>query len=144
MATQVETVPSLVTLGHVGEGAFVLRFLVEYSEEIFALLDEAKVSHNTALELSADQPLWLEVVEELALPGALPAGLTAIASVIKTIVKRHAGKRFILKQGELEIQADGYSEKTVERFFQRRVRDQAELDTETRRVLGLRLEGSVE
>jgi len=144
MTTQMETVPLLVTLGHVGGSGFVLRFPVEYSDEVLALLDENNIGHNTAMELSADQPLWLEVVEVLAVPGTVTASLGALGSVIKTLVKRHDGKRFVLKRDEFEVEASGYSEEAVERFLEQRVRDQAKLDAETRRVLGIPDEDAAE
>lgn len=137
MTSDSEAVPLLVTLGHAGDNSFILRFPVEYSDEILALLDEHNVEHGTALELSADQPLWLEVVQFVVTPGAVVGGMAAIASVIRTVVTRHSGKKFVLKSGEFEVEASGYSEIAVERFLEKRAREQAELDARTRRVLGL-------
>ena len=131
--TSLDTVPFLVTPGHTGDDSLILRFPVEFHEEVLVLLDEQHIQHGTALELSADQPLWLEVVHVLSIPG----GLAALAAVIRTMVRRHDGKRFVLKRGEFEIEASGYSEKAVQRFLEAQKKEQAELDANTRRVLGL-------
>lgn len=137
MTAETEPVPLLVTLGHVGGGSLNLRFPLEYREEILALLDENEIDHSTAVELSAGPNLWIEIVQVLAGPGVTAAAMGSLASVIKTIVRRHDGKKFVLKQGEFEVEATGYSEKAVEEFLKQRVRDQAEQDAETRRVLGI-------
>lgn len=136
MAVASESVPLLVTLGHAGDNSLNLRFPPQYADEILPLLDENGVDHNSAIELSADSNLWIEVVHVLAVPG----GLTALAAVLRTIVHRHDGKRFVLKRGDYEVDARGYSEKETEQFLETLQADQARLDSETRRVLGLTAE----
>lgn len=136
MTTANKTIPLLITLGHAGDNSFNLRFPPEYGEEILSLLDDNGIEHNTALEMSAGPEEWIEVVNVLGVAG----GLAGLAAVIKTFVHRHDGKRFVFKRGGAEIEASGYSAKKTERLLLKMQAEQAELDAETRRVLGKALE----
>jgi hypothetical protein len=131
MPTDEETVPLLVTLGHTGDRSFNLRFPSDYAPEIIALLDEHEIAHDTILEFSAGQELWIEAVRVLSVPG----GLAALASIIKTVVHRHDGKRFILKRGGEEFEATGFSEEKVRGFLEKAAADQVARDAEWGRVL---------
>lgn len=119
-----EVVPLLITPGF--DGGFNLRFPEEYVDEIKALLDEHGLSHSTAAEFSSGVDLAIEAVKVLGVPGAL-AGL---AAVIRTVVHRHDGKKFVLKRGDQEIQAAVYSDKQVKDLIDEAARTQAELDSE--------------
>ena len=51
--------------------------------------------------------------------------------MIRTVVHRHDGKKFVLKRGDQEIQAAGYSDKQVKDLIDEAARrTQAELDSE--------------
>jgi len=134
MTSHPDAIPILITPGHIGDNGFILRFPPEYSDEILALLDEQGIDHNTALEMSADQILWLEIVEDVITKSG---GVAALAYVIKTIVNRHSAKRFVLKKGDFEVEASGYSDRKVHEFLQAAVEEQARIDAKTREVLGL-------
>ena len=58
------------------------------------------------------------------------AHLPDLAAVIRTVVHRHDGKKFVLKRGDQEIQAAGYSDKQVKDLIDEAARTQAELDSE--------------
>lgn len=121
-STDPDVIPLLIDQGFDGE--LKLRFPEDYSEELKALLDEHGLSHSTAAEFSSGVDLAIEVVNVLEVPGAL----AALAAVIRTIVHRHDGKKFVLKRGDVEIQASGYSEKHVKKLLDEAARRQAELD----------------
>lgn len=137
MTTTAGKVPLLVTLGHAGDNSFILRFPPEYAPEILSLLDEFDVGHSTALEHSIGPAEWLEVVQVLAVSSG---GLVGLAQVIRAFVHRHDRKRIVLKRGEFEIDAAGYSERDVERFLQHQQAQQTKADAEYRRMLGKTLE----
>ncbi|TFD12868.1 hypothetical protein E3T35_06155 [Cryobacterium sp. TMT1-2-2] len=138
MTADAETIPLRVTLGHTGDDSLNLRFPPEYGEELLSLLDENGIGHNTALEMSAGPAEWIEVVDVLGAAGV--TGLAALAVVISKFGHRHDGKRFGLKIDGVEINADGYSVKEIEQLLKKLPPKQAELDAETRRVLGRTLE----
>ncbi|MDQ0729091.1 hypothetical protein [Microbacterium sp. W4I20] len=121
-STDPEVVPLLITPGF--DGGFNLRFPEEYADEIKALLDDQGLSHSTAADFSDGVDLAIEAVKVLGVPGAL-AGL---AAVIRIVVHRHDGKKFVLKRGDEEIQATGYSDKQVKDLIDEAARKQAELD----------------
>ncbi len=130
MPSDNEAVPLLVTLGHTGDGSWNLRFPSEYAPEISALLDEHDIGHGTVLEFAAGTELWIEAVSVLSVSG----GLAALASIIKTIVRRHDGKRFMLKRDGEELEAVGFSERKVFEFLEEMAAKQATRDAEWRRV----------
>ena len=74
--------------------------------------------------------MWIEAVSVLSVSG----GLAALASIIKTIVRRHDGKRFMLKRDGEELEAVGFSERKVFEFLEEMAAKQATRDAEWRRV----------
>lgn len=140
MTASAEAIPFLVTLGYPGDNSFNLRFPPEYSEEVLSLLDINGIDHNTALEMSAGPAEWIEVVQVLGVGASSVGGLAGLAAVIKAFVHRHNGKRFVLKRGEAEVEATGYSVKAIEQFLQKMQAEQAEVDSAMRRALGGTLE----
>jgi hypothetical protein len=131
MTTDPEVVPILVTLGHAGDGTLNLRFPPEYEPEIREELDGNGIEHGTLLEFSAGQDLWIEAVKVLSVPG----GLVALGNVIKAVVRRNDGKRFVLKRGDDLIEASGYSDKKVKELLEQVAKQQEEQDARWSRML---------
>jgi len=131
MTTGVETIPILVTHGHYGDGELYLRFPTEFESEILTLLDQNGIEHNTILEFSAGNELWIEAVKVLSVPG----GLVALTSLLKTFVHRHDGKRVVLKRDGYEIEAAGFSETKTKLFLTQVGAEQAELDKKWQQIL---------
>ena len=75
--------------------------------------------------------MWIEAVRVLSVPG----GLAALAAVIKTVLHRHDGKRFILKRDGEEFEAAGFSEMKVNELLEGLAAKQAARDAEWRRAL---------
>jgi hypothetical protein len=99
-------------------------------DEVLELLDEHGLKHGSVLLASADYNLWVETVRVIGGAG----GLAALASVIRTVIRRHDGKRVLIERpdgGKTELQ--GYSEESIERFLQKRVEGQKVRDTEMKR-----------
>lgn len=120
-----------VTLGHPGDDDLDLRMSPEIVDEVLGSLDEHGIVHGGIIEMSAGQELFIEAVRVLGGAG----GLASLASVIKTVVKRHEGKHFLIERGGEKFEANGYSEEAVERILKKRAGEQAARDQEWRRVL---------
>lgn len=131
MTASAETIPFLVTFGFPRDGTLNLRFPPEHQEEILFLLDENGIEHGTILEFSADTQLAIEAVTVLLTAG----GLAALASVYKTFVHRHDGKRVVLKRGEFEVEATGFSSKKTEDFLREIATEQLEVDSRWREMV---------
>lgn len=133
MTQDATVVPLLITLGYPGDDSFNLRFPAEYGSDICGLLDEHGLSHGSVLEFSAGQELWIEAVRALSVPG----GLATLAAVIKAVVHRHDGKRFLLERDgeQLRVEAVGFSVDKVNRFLEEMAVRQATRDAEWQRVL---------
>lgn len=131
MTAAPETIPFLVTFGYPGDGTFNLRFPPEYEEEVLGLLDEHGIEHGTILEFSAETQLAIEAVTVVSSAG----GLAALASVYKTFAHRHDGKRIVLKRGDFEIEAAGFSQKKTEDFLHMMAAEQLDVDSRWRKVV---------
>ncbi|GAA1753733.1 hypothetical protein [Aeromicrobium alkaliterrae] len=127
-----DVVELYVTLGHPGDDTFNLRMSPGIVDEVLASLDEQGIAHGGIIEMSAGPELYIEAVRVLGGAG----GLAALASVIKTVVKRNEGKHFLIERDGEKIEADGYSEDAVERILKNRAEEQAARDQEWKRVLG--------
>jgi hypothetical protein len=127
-----DVVELYVTLGHAGDGDFNLRMSPEIVDEVLALLDEHGVGHGGIIEMSAGHDLYIEAVRVLGGAG----GLAALASVIKTVIGRNNGKRFLIERDGEKFEANGYSEEAIERILKKRAEEQAARDAEWNRVLG--------
>jgi len=133
MADETETSVALfIDPGPVGTDDLVLRFPVEYFDEITELLDEHELSHSTAIELSAGTDLAIETVRALA----TPEGLASLAAVIHAIVRRNSKKRFRLERKGLSVTADGYSKKEVADLLSQVANIKVENDKKIRKQLG--------
>lgn len=130
LADDPDEVPLLVTPGF--DGAFNLRFPEEYRDEILALLDESDLKHSTAGEFSATVDLLIESVSVVG-----PAALGSLAFVIRTLVHRHDKKKFVLKRGDFEVEASGYSDERVREFLEIEAHRQAELEDQRRKAAGI-------
>lgn len=126
-----EVVELYVTLGHAGDDDFNLRMSPEIVDEVLGLLDEHGIVHGGIIEMSAGQELYIEAVRVLGGAG----GLASLASVIKTAMKRNEGKHFLIERDGEKLEADGYSDKAVERILKKRAEEQAARDLEWKRVL---------
>lgn len=133
MTAVAETIPLLVTFGYPGDGTFNLRFPPEHRDEVLSLLDHNGIEHGSIMEFSAGPDLAIEAVKVVGVLGA-GGGLVALASMIKTFVHRHDGKRVVLKDGEIEEVA-GFSAKKTEQFLQKRAVEQVERDAKWREVV---------
>jgi hypothetical protein len=118
-------------------GGFTLRFPPDLKGGILPLLDENELTHGTALEMSAGPADWIEMIEPLAIGLGGMGGLHGVAAVIKAIVHRNDGKKLVVKIGDEEIQAAGYSEKKIIELLQEANTRRDELDAEVDRRLGL-------
>lgn len=126
-----DAVELYVTLGHAGDHDLNLRMSPEIVDQVLGLLDEHGIVHGGIIEMSAGTELYIEAVRVLGGTG----GLALLASVIKTVVKRNEGKHFLIERGGETFEADGYSEKAVERILQKRAEEQAARDQEWKRLL---------
>lgn len=106
-----------------GEGNLMLRLSPELAEDVRALLDENGLEHSPAAEFSDGPQLVLETVQIL---GATAANLTALAAVIRTVVRRHDGRKIVIDGGRLE--ATGYSIHDVELLLEKQAKQQAALE----------------
>lgn len=112
-----DEIPLLLTPGF--DGGFILRFPVEYTDEIKALLDEQGLEHSTAAEFSAGPTLALEAV----LAASAAGGLGTIVAFYKAFVRRHDGKRVVItKEG---IDATGLSPKELQELVEKIADDSA-------------------
>lgn len=127
-----DAVELYVTLGHAGDDEFNLRMSPEIVDEVLSSLDEHGIIHGGIIEMSAGQELYIEAVRVLGGAG----GLASLASVIKTVVKRNEGKHFLIERDGEKFEANGYSEKAVERILKKRAEEQTARDQEWKRVLG--------
>lgn len=121
-----------VTLGHAGDNDFNLRMSPEIVDEVLGVLDDHGIVHGGIIEMSAGQELYIEAVRVLGGAG----GLASLASVIKTVMARNEGKRFLIERDGEKFEANGYSEKAIERILKKRAEEQAMRDQEWKRVLG--------
>jgi hypothetical protein len=128
MTAEIEEILLLVTSGHPGDGTLYLRFSPEHRVELLSLIEDEGIHHGTVMEFSAEADLAIEAVKVLGPAG----GLLALSSIIKTFVQQHNGKRVVLKQGEFEVEAAGFSAKKTEQFLQRAATAQAEVDAKWR------------
>lgn len=127
-----DAVELYVTLGHPGDDDFNLRMSPEIVDEVLSSLDEYGMVHGGILEMAAGQELYIEAVRVLGGAG----GLASLASVIKTVVKRNEGKHFLIERDGEKFEANGYSEKAVERILKKRAEEQEARDQEWKRLLG--------
>lgn len=136
MTADAEPIPLLLTLGFPGDGTFNLRFPPEYRDEIESLLDENGIEHETIMELSAGTDLAIEAVKVVFGAGGVTGGLIALTSFYKTFVHRHDGKRIVLKRGDFELTAAGFSDKKTSEFLQTAVKEQDKRDADWDRASG--------
>jgi hypothetical protein len=141
MTTDEGTLTLRITLGHFNGDSLNLRFDPVYGEELLSILDEYDINHNTAVELSAGPPEWIEVVQVLSPLGA--AGLWKLASVITAFGHRHDKKRLELEIDGTKFDARGYSAKDVEKFLKHLPEKQKDRDAKTREILGDTLDPDV-
>lgn len=132
MCSMTDVLELYVTLGHAGDGDLNLRMSPEIVDEVLRALDEHGIVHGGIIEKSAGQDLYIETVRVLGGAG----GLASLASIIKTVVKRHEDKRFVIERDGEKLEANGYSEQAVERILKKRAAEQAARDQEWKRVLG--------
>ncbi|MFS2281374.1 hypothetical protein V2S04_11200 [Microbacterium sp. OR21] len=121
-----DELPLLLT-GGAEAGTFNLRFPPEYASEIKQLLDEAGLEHSTAMEFSDGWNLAIEAVRVLGLPG----GFLALASVYKTFIKRHDGKKVVIKDG---TSVSGISEKAILKIIEEQAERQRAYDAAVRAI----------
>lgn len=73
----------------------------------------------------------------LGIAAGSAGGLHGLAKVITAFVRRHDGKRFIFTKDGESVDAQGYSQRTVEAMLQKMPQEQADLDAATRRAMGI-------
>ena len=129
MTADPETIPLLLTAGPTGSGSLNLRFPAEYATEIQALLDDNGIEHSMAAEFASGAELAIEAVQVVATAGGVGGVGVALASVYKTFVHRHDGKRVtISRDGDVDI--SGFSQKRTEQIIEKQVEAQAKRDAD--------------
>ena len=136
MTSATEVLRVSATPSYMG-GGFTLRFPPDVNEDILPLLDENGLTHGTALELSAGPADWIEMIQPLAIGLGGLGGLHGLAAVIKAIVHRNDGKKLVVKIGDEEIQAVGFSREKVIELLQEAKARRDELYAEVSQRLGL-------
>lgn len=121
-------IPLFISPGFHGQEELELSFPAQYSAEISELLDDAGIEHGSVLKLSATEDLWFEAVRVLSVPGSLGV----LATMLRTFMQRHRGKKFTMKDGE--IGAEGYSVKEIERILELGKAEQAEVDAKWKAI----------
>ncbi len=126
MTARAATVTFSITPGYPGDGTLNLGFPSEYEDELLSLLDEFDVPHESVLAHSDAADVLIEAFRVLGTGGGVAGTTAAVASIVKTIMQRNAGKRVVLDGVEI----DGFSEKAIERILQNRVAELKDRDTE--------------
>jgi hypothetical protein len=129
--TQAEIIQLYVTPGHAFEGALYLRVTPQYQDELDQLLDENGLNHSEVVQFSAGIELAI-----IAVAVSAPF-VHALAKVINTFLRRHDGKKVILRPGEVEV--SGYSrreaEAVIEAIIEEAMDKQAELNANWKPML---------
>lgn len=126
-----ETFVLLVGPGHAHDGTFALRISPDHADEVTASLREAGFKPDAGLEHSHGPELALFFVAF-----AQAGGIQQLAAVITAILSRHDNKRFVVRgPGEVEIEADGYSEVQVRRLLDTTYRNIQERDAQWQQIM---------
>jgi hypothetical protein len=131
VTTDHDAIPLLLTPGPPQDDAFLLRFPVEYRDEILSLLDDHGLDHSTAMEMSAGTVLAIESVQILAASG----GLATLVAFYRAFVHRHDGKKVFIKDGDESVEVSGYSPKQLEQFMADRAAEQTARNDGWRQML---------
>lgn len=103
-----------VTTGFPFDQELKFRVPADYLDEFESALQAAGFETNRVLEFSAIQDL---VPLAVGLGGG--GSLVVLAQLVKTVLRRHDGKRFRAAVGHQVIEADGYSEADVETLLRK-------------------------
>lgn len=139
MTSDSATIPLLLTAGPVGSSSLNLRYPPQYADEIRTLLDANGIEHSIAAEWASGAELSIEAVhigaQALAAAGGIGGLAAALASVYKTFVHRHDGKRVaISREGDIDI--SGFSQNQTEQIIENQVTEQTKRDDDWFRSLG--------
>lgn len=100
--------------GHARDGALALRISPEHADEVTGDLREAGFEPGEGLEFSEGPVLALFFVAF-----AQAGGIEQFARVITAILNRHDNKHFVVRgPGEIDIEADGYSDAQVRKLVE--------------------------
>lgn len=113
--TSEQTDPLVLRIGpgHAREGTFALRISPEHVDEVTGDLRAAGFEPGEGLEFSQGPALALFFVAF-----AQAGGIEQLAQVLTAVLNRHDNKHFVVRgPGEVEIEADGYSEAQVRRLL---------------------------
>lgn len=116
-----------VTVGY-GDGTLNIGYPSEYEDELLSLLDEAGLRHEPVLAHSEVADVLIVAINVLGTSGGVAGTAAAVASIVKTIVQRNAGKRVVVDGVEI----DGFSEKAIQRIFQKRAAEVEERDAKAK------------
>ena len=115
-------------------GGFTLRFPPDLEQDILPLLDDNRITHGTAIEMSAGPADWIEMIPPIALGLGGLGGLHGLAAVIRAIAHRNDNKKVVVKIDEIEVA--GFSKEKVIELLQESSVRRAETDAEITSKLG--------